>query len=230
LEAAQQRPEEIEVLEQQRKRAEAAIEQSKPELDRAEALVKNGTSPASRLDQAKAAYNRDAASLGEIEKQIAVARMRSRTEDIEAARTVVTQAEAHLSAAEIRGQQRIVRSPATGLVQEVFYRPGEVVPAGRPVVSVLPPNNLKLRFFVPQSQLPLLHQGQMVNVHCDGCAQDLAAKVTFISSQAEFTPPVIFSELERQKLVFRIEAHPEQPERFRVGQPVTVDMTHAGAG
>jgi len=221
-EAAQQRPEEIAVLEEQEVRAQAAIEQSKPALARAEALVKQGYTPVSRVEEARATYQRDMATLHEIQKQIRVGRLEARAEDIDAARTMVAQAEANLAAAQTRHEQRRVTAPAKGLVQEVFYRPGEVVPAGRPVVSLLPLGNLKLRFFVSQSELPKISPGQLVAVRCDGCADDLRAKVSFLSSQAEFTPPVIFSEEERQKLVFRIEARPEEPEQLRVGQPVTV--------
>lgn len=229
-EAARQRPEEIAVLEEQEARARAAIEQSKPALERAEALVKRGFTPVSRVEEARATYNKDVAALHEIQKQIRVARLEARTEDIEAVRMMVAQAEANLAAAETRREQRRVAAPAGGLVQEIFYRIGEVVPAGRPVVSLLPPGNLKVRFFVSQSELPKISQGQLVTVSCDGCADDLRAKVSFLSSQAEFTPPVIFSEEERQKLVFRVEARPEEPAQLRVGQPVTVVLTKPESG
>lgn len=226
-EAAQQRPEEIAVLEAQRARAKAAIEQSKPELDRTERLVAQGVSSASRLEQAKAAYNRDVAQLAEIERQIEVARLKARTEDISAAREVVAQASARLASAETRRKQRSVAAPAAARVQEIFYRPGEIVPAGRPVLSLLPPGNLRVRFFVAQAELPRLVVGQLVSVTCDGCAKGLSAEITFISAQAEFTPPVIFSPEERAKLVFRIEARPHRPESFRVGQPVSVTLSPA---
>lgn len=222
MEAAQQRPEEIAVIEAQESRAHAAIEQSKPELERAKALVAKGFSPESRLDAAKAAYNRDMAALAEIERQISVARLKARSEDIQAAQTVVAQAESRLASAETRRQQRTVSAPVAGTVQEVFYRQGEIVPAGRPVVSLLPLYNIKVRFFVPQAELPRLKPGTRVLISCDGCAANIEAEVTFLSTEAEFTPPVIFSREEREKLVFRIEARPLHPELLRVGQPVTV--------
>lgn len=230
VEASQQRPEEIAVLEAQRRRAEAAMEQSRPELDRARDLVAKGIAAQARLDTAKATYDRDMAALAETERQIIVARLRSRTEEIEAARNVVAQAESRLAAAETRLSQRVVAAPATGVVQELFYRPGEVVPAGRPVVSLLPPANLKVRFFVAQSQLPSLAPGARVHVSCDGCADGIEAEVTFLSNEAEFTPPVIFSSEERAKLVFRVEARPLKPELLRVGQPVTVTPANNATG
>lgn len=222
LEAAQQRPEEIAVLESQQSRAAAAIEQSKPEMARAQELEKRGYAPHSRVEQATAALERDKASLAEIERQISVAKLKSRAEDIAAAKTIVEQSKSRLDSAETRLRQRAVSAPASGIVQEIFYRQGEVVPAGRPVLSLLPPGNLKVRFFVPQSQIPKFGPGSQIAVSCDGCQGDLTAAVFFLSTQAEFTPPVIFSREEREKLVFRVEARPLQPEPLHVGQPVSV--------
>jgi HlyD family secretion protein len=99
-----------------------------------------------------------------------------------------------------------------------------MAPAGRPVLAILPPGNLKLRFFVPGAVLPQIAYGDPVTVHCDGCAGDITARVSFISRTAEFTPPVIFSLQERSKLVFLIEALPDNPEKLRVGQPIDVAL------
>ncbi len=139
------------------------------------------------------------------------------------------EAEARLNSAETRLARRRVASPAAGVVQQVYYRPGEIVPAGRPVVALLPPGNIKVRFFVPEAMLPKIAFGDAVEVHCDGCAGGLAARVSFIARAAEFTPPVIYSLEERSKLVFLIEARPERPESLRVGQPVSVVLAPAKA-
>jgi HlyD family secretion protein len=96
------------------------------------------------------------------------------------------------------------------------------VPAGRPIVALLPPGNVKVRFYVPQAMLPKIAAGDPVKVSCDGCAPDLVAHVSFISRSSEYTPPVIYSLDERDKLVFLIEALPERPDAVRVGQPVSV--------
>ena len=117
-----------------------------------------------------------------------------------------------------------VVSPAAGTMQEVYFRVGEMVQPGRPIVSLLPPGNTKVRFFVPQATLPRVHIGDSIAVRCDGCARDLLARVSFISAQAEFTPPIIYSQEERARLVFRVEAIPEHPEDLRVGQPVSVAL------
>jgi HlyD family secretion protein len=135
--------------------------------------------------------------------------------------------EALLNSAETKLARRSVVSPVTGTVQQVYYRPGEVVPAGRAIVALLPPGNLKVRFFVPETVLAHISYGEVVNVRCDGCADDLKARVSFISGSAEFTPPVIYSLEERAKLVFLIEALPDQPDKLRVGQPIDVALTAA---
>jgi HlyD family secretion protein len=142
-------------------------------------------------------------------------------EDAEAA---LRTAQARLASAQTRLARRKMASPVTGSVQQIYYRPGEVAPAGRPVVSLLPPGNIKIRFFVPETVLPKVTLGDAVTVHCDGCKADMAAKVTFISRTSEFTPPVIYSLDERSKLVFLIEARTDTPGDFRVGQPVDVRL------
>lgn len=137
------------------------------------------------------------------------------------------QAKANLDWAQTRLARRTAVSPADGVIQQIYYRPGETVQPGRPVVSLLPPGNLKIRFFAPETQLPTIKYGDSVNVSCDGCEPGLTAKVTFIARSSEYTPPVIYSLEERSKLVYMIEARPAQPEKFRVGQPVTVTLPEA---
>jgi HlyD family secretion protein len=146
------------------------------------------------------------------------------------AQAALRDAEARLNIVQTRLARRQMASPVTGVVQQVYFRPGETVQPGKPLVSLLPPGNIKVRFFVPEGLLPRIAIGDKVNVSCDGCGGDLAATITFIASAAEFTPPVIYSQQERSKLVFLVEARPERPERFRVGQPVSVALSLHEAG
>ncbi len=146
---------------------------------------------------------------------------RKNYDDAEAA---LRQAKANLEWSKTRLARRWGVSPATGTVEEVYYRQGETVPPSRPVIALLPPGNLKIRFFAPEALLPKVRYGETVAVSCDGCAKGLTAKVTFIAKSAEYTPPVIYSREERAKLVFLIEARPLHPDAFRVGQPVTVTL------
>jgi len=142
--------------------------------------------------------------------------------DYDAAQAALREAEARVKTSETRLARRSIASPVSGTVQQVYFRPGEVVTASKPIVALLPPGNMKVRFFVPQMVLPRIAYGDGVTVRCDGCAGDLSAKVSFISKTAEFTPPVIYSLEERSKLVFLIEALPAEPGNLRVGQPVDV--------
>jgi HlyD family secretion protein len=147
-------------------------------------------------------------------------------EDAEAA---LRTAQARLNSSQTRLDRRRVPSPVTGSVEQIYFRVGEMVPPGKPVVALLPPDNLKVRFFVNEAVLPHIKLGDSVKVQCDGCAADLTATVSFMSRTSEFTPPVIYSTEERAKLVFMIEARPQHPDRLRVGQPVSVALVQAQA-
>jgi HlyD family secretion protein len=138
-------------------------------------------------------------------------------------------AQARLNSAQTRLARRKMFSPVAGTVQQVYYRVGELVPSGKPIVAILPPGNLKVRFFVNEATLPKLTIGDTIAVSCDGCAGDITAKISFIARSSEFTPPVIYSMEERSKLVFLIEARTDTPERLRVGQPVSVRLEHGKA-
>jgi HlyD family secretion protein len=235
LKAAQQRPEQIAVLEAQVDRAEAALAYSAQEFTRQSNLLDRGYAAQSALDQAKAAYDRDTAALAEAKREIEAARLTARTDEIEAAEAAVRAAEAALAQAETRLSKRRLVAPAEATVQEVFFRPGEVVVAGQPVMSLLPPDGLKVRFYVPEGRLAGLALGQEVSVTCDSCPGPIRAKVSFMASEAEYTPPVIFSEEERSKLVFRVEARPVDGRPLPLGLPVAVlpaaegrETAHAG--
>jgi len=227
LEAAQQRTEEVAVLEAQERRAEAMLMLSTAELERQQTLTAKGVGTQAALDTAKSNFNRDTAALDQVRRQITVARLSAREEDIAAARQTLAAAEARKNAAETKLARRRLAAPVSGAVQQVYYRPGEMVPAGRPVVSILPPGNIKLRFFVGEPALSTVKLGDAVEVTCEGCAKRIAAKVSFIARSAEYTPPVIYSLEERNKLVFMIEARPDASDGLRVGQPVSVALKEA---
>jgi HlyD family secretion protein len=123
--------------------------------------------------------------------------------------------------------RRSVAAPAAGLVDDTYYRVGEWVPAGAPVVSLLPPENRVVRFFVPEDRVAALKPGQAVQVWRDGIDTPVGATITFIAPRAEFTPPVIYSQQARAKLVFLVEARTDTPGDLRVGQPVSVLLVEA---
>jgi HlyD family secretion protein len=117
-----------------------------------------------------------------------------------------------------------LRAPRDGQVTDTLYVQGEWVPAGSPVVALLPPANIKVRFFVPEKILGSVKTGQAVSVRCDGCEKPISAHISYISPQAEYTPPVIYSRENRAKLVFLVEARPAPVEAAELhpGQPVEV--------
>ncbi len=220
-----QRPEEIRVLEAALDEAKAMLVVSTNNLERAKALYDKGWTTKAALDDAIAQHDRNEAAVAEAEKRIAAARLTGRSDLIAAAAANADAARHALAEAEKNLAKRKVFAPAEGTVEEVYFRPGEVVNAGQAVIALLPPRNLKVRFFVPEPVRATLHVDQTVEVTCDGCPPGLKAKISFISRDAEFTPPVIFSREQREKLVFLVEARPEgEAAALTAGQPVTVRL------
>ncbi len=141
---------------------------------------------------------------------------------LDAAVSALRVAEAKVNTSETRLARRKGFAPVAGTIQQIYFREGEMVAAQRPVLSIMPPGNMKLRFFVPEAELPKLSIGDQVRVVCDNCAADLTAKIYFIATTAEYTPPVIYSLDERNKLVYLIQARPSRPDALRVGQPISI--------
>jgi HlyD family secretion protein len=141
---------------------------------------------------------------------------------LDSALSALRVAEARVNTSQTRLARRSSSAPVGGTIQQIYFREGEMVPAQRPVLSIMPPGNMKLRFFVPETELPKLAIGDEVKVTCDNCAADLTAKIYFIATTAEYTPPVIYSLDERNKLVYLIQARPSRPDSLRVGQPISV--------
>ncbi|MBF9233283.1 HlyD family secretion protein [Microvirga alba] len=222
LQASLQRPEEIAILQAQERQAQAQLTLSTTDLDRQKTLYERGISAKATYDQAKATNDRDKAALEAVQRQIQAGRITARTAEIGAAEAAVKAAQANLDQAETRLAKLKVYAPADAQVQDVYFRTGEVANAGQPVLSLLPPGNRRIRFYVPEPRLSTIALGEVVGVTCDNCRQGLTAAITFISHDAEFTPPVIFSLEERAKLVFRVEATPIGDYVLPVGQPVSV--------
>ncbi|HKH28242.1 MAG TPA: HlyD family efflux transporter periplasmic adaptor subunit [Sphingomicrobium sp.] len=225
LEAALRRPEEIAILEAQEERAQAQLGLSQAELDRQKTLFERGIAAKAQYDQARTAFERDKAALAEVQRQIDAGQIAGRSGEIGAAEAAVQANEAALMQAETRLAKRQVKAPSDAQVQDVYFRAGETVNAGQPVLALLPPANRRIRFYVPEPLLATIALGQTVGLSCDSCKDGLQARISFISSEAEFTPPVIFSEQERAKLVFRVEARPLDGADLPIGLPVTVTPT-----
>lgn len=218
------RPTELDAIRAQLAQAEAGLKLSAVQLKRQEQLVAQNFISRERLDEARTAHARDTEHVSELRAQLATARLAARPDEIKAAEYNVEATKAALAQAEWKLAQKSVKSPVAGLVQDTYFVTGEWVNANQPVVSLLPPQNIKVRFFVEERHLGAVKVGQKLGITCDGCAAPVAAQVSFISPQAEFTPPVIYSRQERAKLVYLIEARPsaEDAVKLHPGQPVEV--------
>jgi HlyD family secretion protein len=226
------RDEEISVIAAQLSEARANFNLAEEDYRRKLVLREKGIVAQSAVDDAKAKRDTAAASVEAVERELIVAKLPARPEEILAAERNVAAEAATLAQAQIQLERRQLMSPAAGSVEETFFEPGERVSAGQAVVSLLPQANRKVRFFLPEGELSRVKIGETVAVACDGCGDGLTAAIDLIATQAEFTPPVLYSKDSRDKLVFRIEARPLGPAmELKVGQPVDIRLTETiGAG
>jgi len=178
------------------------------------------------LDQARAQNEANQATVNQLTADLATAKLGGRADAIRAAQAAVEAQRAARDKAQWSFNQKQQFAPTNAAVQDTLYRPGEFVAAGNPVVVLLPPENLKVRFFVPQAKLPQIKVGETVSVQPDGAARAVSATVNYISTQAEYTPPVIYSRETRAELVFMIEAKFSAADaaELRPGQPVDVEL------
>jgi HlyD family secretion protein len=225
LKAGKRKPE-VEVVQAQLTQAIAAEEQAALQLKRDEAQFHAGGIARGQLEDSVSNQAIKAARVRELEGQLEVARLPAREEQIRAQGAQVEAARAAVSQSSWRLDQKRVATVQGGLVADTMYRVGEWVPAGSPVVRLLPPKNLKVRFFVPEPVAGSLKPGNNVAVHCDGCGADVPAVVSYISNDPEYTSPIIYSNETRAKLVFMVEARPslDNAPRLRPGQPVAVSL------
>jgi HlyD family secretion protein len=225
LETGKRAPE-VAVVQAQLAQAQAAAQKSALQRERDESQYRAGGISREQLEATLAQARSDAAHVSELESQLEVARLPGRAQQLKGQSRQVQAARAVLDQADWKVGEKSIAAPKAGLVYDTLYREGEWVAAGNPVVQILPPENIKVRFFVPERVLGSLSVGRRVSLHCDGCAADLPATVTYVSSQAEYTPPVIYSNETRGKLVYMIEAHPapQDAAQLHPGQPLEVRL------
>ncbi len=206
--------------------AQAAATLARNELARQQQLVAQGFVAKARVEDATTALNQAQARVAELAAALQVAKLPARVDERSAAQASANAAAASVQQTQWRTAQKQQTAPVDAMVAETFFRAGEWAPAGQPVVSLLPPENLKARFFVPESQIATLAVGQTVQLQCDGCAAAIAARISRIATQPEYTPPVIYSNAQRAKLVFMVEARPAAADaaRLRPGQPLDVHI------
>ncbi len=222
------RQEEIAVLEAGISSANSQLDEVRRTLRRQADLLKNGTTTQSAYDSAATSFATAKARVAEANANLAVARLPARPAQIKAARARIEQSQAILDHTQWRLRQRTLSSPASGVVFDVTRNPGELAGPQAPVLSVLPDGAVKLRVFVAQAALAKLSIGTQLRVHCDGCGEAMTASVSYIAADPQFTPPVIYSLQNRQKLVYLIEARPGADAlALKPGQLIDVSLPSA---
>ena len=214
------RPLELAVYDANIAAAEARARDAAADMRRVQPLVRKGIYAPARLDDVRAALQTANAQLVAAQRQRDAATLGAREGQVEAADSRVAQAQAGLSAADARLSDLAPVAPSAGRVEEVFFQQGEWSTANQPVLSLLPDDRIRLRFFVPEQSLAAYRIGSVVRFACDGCASGLSARITFVSPRPEFTPPIIYSREARDRLVYMVEAKPST--RLNPGQPVDV--------
>lgn len=218
------RPVELDVVRAQIAQAVANEKNSAQQLERDKEQYAAGGISKAQLDNTTYLHDADMAKVKEMQNQLASSELPARKDQIKAQESQVAAALAALGQAKWKLDQKSVSSTQHGLIFDTLFRLGEWVGAGQPVIQMLPPENIKVRFFVPEKQLGNIKIGQTIQIKVDGVKKPISAKINYISTLAEYTPPVIFSNETRSKLVFMVEAHPsvEQAPELHPGQPVTV--------
>lgn len=220
---------EIAELEAKLAEAQAHLRLTDIELKQQERLARRHFTAQLKVDEAQSARQQALARVSAINKQIVTYKNTvGRSAEIQAAAADLAAAQAEIEQKRWIVEHKTVTAPAIGEINETYYRPGEWVPAGAPVASLLPDDRRRLRFFVPEPLLATLRMGDTVQANCDNCSEAIHAQVDFISPEAEYTPPVIYSLGSREKLVFRVEASPatRQALLLRPGLPVDVHLVH----
>lgn len=218
------RPEEIRAAQETLNEAEIAFKLATQTFDRSENLVERGFAAAARLDQDQASLDAARARVTEAIARLELIQLPARDDVIGAAMGEVEARKAAISRAMTELKDRSIFAPSAGRIEVIYRRIGEIAGPIQPVLSLLPPDQTRIRIFVPEPLLSSIKHGMRVSVSCDNCEVEMGGEIVFISDQAEFTPPVIFSEKERVKLVYLVEILPDQPQLFLNGQPVSVTL------
>jgi HlyD family secretion protein len=224
------RSEEQDVVRAQRRELEASLALAEQDLKRQTDLTAKNYASRQSYDQAVAQVAELRARAASLAAKERAGDLAARESEITAAAALIEQSQANLARARSRLADLMPIAPDDALIENTFFNVGEWVPLGSPVVSLLPDFRVKLRFFLPQSDVAKARVGARLHFTCDGCPPDLAATITFVSSRAEYTPPVIYSQSARAHLVFLIEARPESTQvLLHPGLPIVVEEFTADA-
>lgn len=216
---------ELDALLAQRAQALAAHDLAKINFDRDQKLLKTKSISQADWDVRRAALEQARAKLAEVEAALVLAgQSQGRDDAIKAAEASLVAAYAARAQAQWKLEQKTVFAPADAFVFDTLYQTGEYIPQGQAVVSLLPPENIKVRFFLNDTQLGQVHVGDTVHISTRALSQPVVAHISYVSPTAEYTPPQLYNRDNREKLIYMIEAKPENPAQLTLhpGQPVDV--------
>ena len=217
-----QRPIELGILEAEVEAARAQARETRSMLNRVSALVERGIYARVRLDDARAAHESAAARVQAAERRLGAASLGQREDQQRAAQARASQARARLQDTSARIEDMAPAAPAPARVEDVFFQRGEWAPANQPILALIPDDRIFVRFFVPQAEIASYRIGRKIRFSCDGCGEGLTATIAYVSPRPEFTPPVIYSRESRDRLVFMVEARPDDRRTIVPGLPVDV--------
>ena len=217
------RPEEIAVIETQLQKAQADLALAQQTLSRATDLFRKGSAPQSDVDNATSAVESATSAVATLKAQIAVAKLPARSPQQDAAQAQLVAAQAQAAQAEAALADRTVTAPEDARIEKLFFKAGEVANAGTPVASLNGAQSLKVIFYLNEADRQKFALGDVVQISCDGCAAGLTATISHFASDPQYTPPIIYSRDERNRLVFETEAVLEQQNGILPGQPVTIE-------
>ncbi len=221
------RPSELAALQAQVGAAQQQLDLAERELQRQQQLLAQNFISAARVDEAQTQRKLAQQRLTEARANLQTANLPARSDERQAQQANASAAAAQSQQAAWRVAQKSLKAPQAGLISQIYFRPGEWVNSGQIIMALLPATHRKARFYVSQAELGQFKLGQAVYLHCDGCRQRLPASISFIANEAEYTPPVIYSNQQRSKLVFMLEARPlaEYASQLHPGQPLEVFLT-----
>ncbi len=219
-----QRPSELAAIEARLAQARTAAELSRLELERATKLHESTVLSDDDFDRVRLNHEANTTLIVETTAQFITAQLGARPDTIAAAEAEAAAAQAALDRAGWAVAQKSQSAPRAGLIYDTLYREGEFVAAATPIVSLLPPENIKVRFFVPEAEFGALKAGDTVKVVLSGRAAPLEAHISYLSPKPEYTPPILYNRENRTKLVFLVEAvfDPAAARDLHPGQPVEV--------
>ena len=219
------RPEELAAIQAQIEQASAQVKLADLRVKRNQTLYQKHVLDKDTFDASLEHYQESIYLKAQYEANLALAKLGSREDQIKAQQSQIAVLTSKMKQAKWELAQKSIYAPADGVIFDTYFRKGEFVAAQKPIAAVLAPENIRIEFFVPDVGLAALHVGKKITFSCDGCSKNNPAVIHYVSPEAEYVPPLVYSLDNRDKLVFRIKANISNPMNFKPGQPVVVTVS-----